>query len=406
MAAELQLGDESKLHMSNPFERRNLKTLLPKSAEQDIVGQDEYRDVPLAAINGQSGMQVRAAFDIDHDDEDRALVESLTSDGQRVPVLLAQTASGDSPQYTPLDGHRRIAALRHIGRSHVKAVVVRAATLEYDLISLTANVRKHLTPLEMAEALARLESEHSLKPDDVARRVGLTRSYVWRLRRLVKAPPAIREAVQANRISAHVAVALLKAPEEHQQAALELADSYQLSEPQVVRVLEESAKRKLTPDQAAQALLLISAPVNPSASELAPSLPASPEKRQSVGDGLGEATREAIVKYALEMFPEVTEEQAGGVAELVIDQPQPHKLAKAACLLILSNWEPIRAAEGAELSTHDPQVRRVVAMLDLCLELEGMLRSGTYSRECAPMLVGLMRRLLATKRLALKLEKE
>ncbi len=408
MTAELQLGDESKLHMSNPFERRNLRTLLPKPTETDTLGQDEYRDVPLPAISGQSGIQVRAAFDVDHDEEDRALVESLTSDGQRVPVLLAQTASGDSPQYTSLDGHRRIAALRHIGRSHVKAIVVHAATLEYDLISLTANVRKHLTPLEMAEALARLETQHSLKPDDVARRVGLTRSYVWRLRRLVKAPPAIREAVQANRISAHVAVALLKAPEEHQQAALELADSYQLSEPQVVRVLEESAKRKLTPDQAAQALLLIGAPENKpaSATEPAQSLPASPEKQQSLSDGPGEATREAIVKYALEIFPEVTEDQAGGVAELVIDQPQPHKLAKAACLLILSNWEPVRAAEGAELSTHDPQVRRVVAMLDLCLELEGMLRNGTYSRECAPMLVGLMRRLLATKRLALKLEKE
>ena len=129
MTAELQLGDESKLHMSNPFERRNLKTLLPKPTETDTLGQDEYRDVPLSAISGQSGIQVRAAFDVDHDEEDRALVESLTSDGQRVPVLLAQTASGDSPQYTSLDGHRRIAALRHIGRSHVKAIVVPGSQL-------------------------------------------------------------------------------------------------------------------------------------------------------------------------------------------------------------------------------------------------------------------------------------
>ncbi len=106
------------------------------------------------------------------------------------------------------------------------------------------------------------------------------------------------------------------------------------------------------------------------------------------------------------MFPEVTEEQTAEVAELAIDHAQPRKIVKAACLLLLSNWEPVRAIEGAELSANDPQVRRVVKMLDLCLELEGMFRSGTHSRECAPMLVGLMRRLLATKRMALNVDKQ
>ena len=110
--------------------------------------------------------------------------------------------------------------------------------------------------------------------------------------------------------------------------------------------------------------------------------------------------------YIRDVFPEVSEEQAAGVVELAIDHTQPRKIVKAACLLVLSNWDPVRAIEGAELSVQDPQVRRVMNMLELCLELEGMLRTGTRSRECAPMLVGLMRRLLATKRLALKFEKE
>ncbi|MCC6191667.1 MAG: ParB/RepB/Spo0J family partition protein [Anaerolineales bacterium] len=401
MTANLHLGDESKVHFSNPYERHQLRGRRAAPPTPGAESQDHYREVPLAEIAGQRSMQTRAAFDPQHDDEDQALVDSLASEGQLVPVLLAQSAGGDSPQYVPLDGHRRIAGLRHLARATVRAFIVHAATRECDLISLTANVRKNLTPLELAEALARLENEHKLTPDDIARRVGLTRSYVWKLRRLSTAPPSVREAVAEKRITAHLADALLRAPEGHQQAALDLAVNCQLSEPQVERVLEECAKNSLTPDQAAQALKLISAP------SVAPSPPAPVAAKQDRPNGQTvELTQEAIVAYIQDVFPEVTAEQAAGVAELAVDHDQPRKIVKAACLLLLSNWEPVRAIEGAELSERDPQVRRVVNMLDLCLELEAMLRSETKSRECAPMLVGLMRRLLATKRLALQFEKE
>jgi ParB/RepB/Spo0J family partition protein len=403
MAANLHLGDESKIHISNPYEQLNLKALRPTSPSHDAISHDHYQEVPLTHIVGHSPMQTRTAFDPDQDDEDRALVDSLASEGQLVPVLLAQSAGGDLLEYVPLDGHRRIAGLRHLGQATVRAFIVHAGTVQCDLISLTANVRKNLTPLEMAQALARLESEHDLKPDDVARRVGLTRSYVWKLRRLATAPPAFREAVAAQRLTAHVVDALLRAPTEHQQAAFDLAVTYQLSEPQVERILDECAKNNLTPEQAAQALRLISAP----GPAITPPPVAEPvTTREKPGVDPSEVTRESIVTYIQEVFPELTEEQAAGVAELAVDHVQSRKVVKAACLLVLSNWDPVKAVEGAELSTHDQQVRRVMAMLDLCLELEGLLRSASHSRECAPMLVGLMRRLLATKRLALKLEKE
>jgi ParB/RepB/Spo0J family partition protein len=402
MTANLHLGDESKLHLSNPYGRLNLKSRHPLPSNGGAAGQDHYREVPLADIVGQHPMQTRAAFDPHHDDEDQALVDSLASEGQLVPVLLAQSASGEPPQYVPLDGHRRIAGLRHLGRATIRAFIVHAETPECDLISLTANVRKNLTPLELAQALARLENEHHLKPDEIARRVGLTRSYVWKLRRLSTAPPAVREAVAAKRISALAADALLRAPAEHQPAALELAVNQRLSEAQLDRLLEACTKQNLRPEQAAQALHLIATPA-PTSAPPATQPATKPEKTKIQAD---ELTREAIVAYVQEIFPEVTEEQADGVAELAVDHAQPRKIVKAACLLLLSNWDPVRAIEGAELSARDPQVRRVVNMLDLCLELEAMLRSGTDSRECAPMLVGLMRRLLATKRMALNVEKQ
>ena len=413
MSTDLYLGDETKLRMPNRLGRLNVQELLSAQANQPAQpagNADEFREVPLEDVVVGPGMTlVRTGFDSADDAEDQALVESLKTDGQRVPVLLVEASTEQGRKYAPLDGNRRIAALRHIGHPTVKAVIVRAGTLDCDLISLTANVRKNLSPIELAHAVDRLENEHGLKPDDIAKRVGLARSYLWNLRRLTKTP-AVLAAVEANRIPAFVAFAVMRAPKEQQQRALELADACQLSEPQVNRLLEESKKNKLTLDEAAVKLNLALPPSDASKPEAptgAPSETNQPNKQSTAGQTpKPELTRDDIMEFVREICPGVTDEQAGDVADLALDHTQPRSVVKAACLLVLSDWEPVRAVEGAELSAHDPLVRRVVAMLDQCLELERLCREGGQSRECAPMLVGLMKRLVATKRLALQLEKE
>jgi ParB family chromosome partitioning protein len=414
MTTELYLGDESKLRMPNRFGRQNTPALHlahGTQASQTVADGEELRQVPLTAVAGQSPLQVRAAFDPDADTEDRALADSLKADGQRVPVLLVEAGSDSASQYTPLDGHRRIAALRYIGHPTVKAVIVRAGTLDCDLISLTANVRKNLTPVELAHAVDRLENQHGLEPDDIAQRVGLARSYVWQLRRLTKTPNVLT-AVQENRITANVAYAILKAPEDLQQKALELAEKGQLSEPQVSRLLAESKKHNLRLDEAANRLHIVLPITEPAQTSDPATASAQKDAIEPGSQGSArpaaqpEMTRDDIVAFVREICPDVTAEQAGDVADLALDHAQPRKVVKAACLLVLSNWEPVKAIEGAELSSRDPLVRLVVAMLDLCLELEGLVRGGGRSRECAPMLVGLMKRLVSTKRITLQLDKE
>jgi ParB family chromosome partitioning protein len=414
MAAELHLGDESKLRMPNPFERMNLQAWRQIQAGEVVhaaSSPDEYREVLLEAIAERGAWQVRARFDPEGDTEDKALVESLQADGQRMPVLLVESGEPGAARYAPLDGHRRITALRHIGVASVKAVIVRAGTLDCDLISLTANVRKNLTPLEMAQAIARLETQHGLKPDDIAQHVGLTRSYVWDLRRLMKAPLAIMQAVEAKRISAHAALALLKAPEDHQQKALEIVEANQLSVLQAERLVDEGRRHNLAPDEAAARLHLVIPPIPPSDTdkpEPAPSepTPAAPANGKKQSAPASETTQADLIAYIHEVFSEVTDEQAAGVAELAVEHVQPRKVVRAACLLVLSNWEPAKAVEGAELSARDRQARQIAAMLDTCLQLEELLRAGNPSRECAPLLGGLIRRLTATKRLALELKKK
>jgi ParB/RepB/Spo0J family partition protein len=417
MTANLHLGDETKLRMPNPFAKIDMQALRQaqaSQAESAPATTEEYREVRLDAIDGDSPMQVRAAFDPDGDDEDRALVESLRSDGQRLPVLLAESDATGQQHYVPLDGHRRIAALQHIGHPTVKAVVVHAETLECDLISLTANVRKNLAPMELAHVVNRLETQHGLKPDDIAQRVGLTRSYVWNLRRLTKAPQAIRAALEANRVTAHLAMTLLTAPEDQQQLLLELADTYQLSQPQVVRLLDEAKKNNLALDEAAARLHFTSSPIGETPPVSQPMATAETQQKREPRPEEAHTetrtpevapTREDIVAYVRNAFPEVDVERAAGLADLAVEHAQPRKVIQAACLMLLNNYDVTEAIEGAELSRREADIRRILSMLDMCLELEDLLRNNSYSRECAPMLAGLIRRLTATKRLALKLDK-
>jgi hypothetical protein len=43
---------------------------------------------------------IRAPFDPEHDDDDCALVDSLVSDGQRVPILLVEVPNSVPLEYT------------------------------------------------------------------------------------------------------------------------------------------------------------------------------------------------------------------------------------------------------------------------------------------------------------------
>ena len=133
MPAKLHLGDQSKIQMPNAFSPVSVEKL--RSAQglvqssTPVIG-EQYRAVKLSAVVGESPLQVRALFDPEHDDDDHALVDSLVSDGQRVPILLVEVPNSVPQEYTILDGHRRVAALRHLNRETAEAVIVRQETLE------------------------------------------------------------------------------------------------------------------------------------------------------------------------------------------------------------------------------------------------------------------------------------
>jgi ParB/RepB/Spo0J family partition protein len=133
--------------------------------------------IALSAIVERSRLQTRRAFDPERDAEDGALVESLRARGQDSPVLLEQLAGCVPAQYRLRDGHRRVDALRHLGCLRVEAVVVQEGTAESDLITLTANVRKNLSPMEWARAIQHLLAA-GMSAADIARKIGVSQPRV------------------------------------------------------------------------------------------------------------------------------------------------------------------------------------------------------------------------------------
>jgi ParB/RepB/Spo0J family partition protein len=245
-------GRFAPIHTPDVFGRGGADAVRKAQAALPVIG-EPYRSVKLGAIVRDSPLQLRAPFDPEHDEDDAALLESLASDGQRVPVLLVETPESQPPTFTILDGHRRIAALRQMGHETVKALIFNHESAEY-LITLTANVRKHLTPLQQARAISRLRERHGLTIEAIARRVGLSSRYITELRALLETDPAIQAALERGEIKAKTALALGQALREHQPRLAEIAAAHGLSEADARRLVARIQDTGETPEQAARVL--------------------------------------------------------------------------------------------------------------------------------------------------------
>lgn len=161
-------------------------------------------------------------------------------------------------------GERRWRAARLAGLDTVP-VVVRDYTDEDALrVQLVENLqREDLNPLDEAEGYAELMERGSLKPDDLVRLTGKSRSWVYSRLQLLKLGEPAKAAIAEGRIDASTALVIAKY--EHQQAekALQIALDNDFS----VRELEEELEfqfrkpapppprpepRELTPEEKAE----------------------------------------------------------------------------------------------------------------------------------------------------------
>ena len=139
------------------------------------------------------------------------LAASIREIGVLQPLLVRQLPDGS---YQLIAGERRWRAAQRAGLATVPAVVKTTDDMSSVEQALVENLhRQDLAPLEEAGAYQQLIDDFSLTHDDVAKRVGKSRSSITNSLRLLALPAAIQVFLADGRLSAGHAKALLGSPD-------------------------------------------------------------------------------------------------------------------------------------------------------------------------------------------------
>lgn len=198
------------------------------------------RNVPTDAIEANP-RQPRATFD---DDALAELADSIRAVGLLQPVVVRELRPG---RYQLVMGERRWRASTAAGLAEIPAIV--RSTPDDALLrdALLENLhREQLNPLEEAAAYRQLLEDFGATHDELAGRLGKSRSRVTNTMRLLNLPPAVQRRVAAGVLSAGHARALLALDDGEAQERLA---TRAVAEGLSVRAVEEevSATRRLRP---------------------------------------------------------------------------------------------------------------------------------------------------------------
>ncbi|MEH3054350.1 MAG: ParB/RepB/Spo0J family partition protein [Patulibacter minatonensis] len=174
----------------------------------------ELRELPVPLI-APNPDQPRRRFD---PDDLQALADSITAQGLLQPVLVRPRPGG---RYEIVAGERRWRAAQMAGQETIPAIIrerTNAETLEAALVENMA--RADLTPIEEARACAGLVEELGLSREEVAQRVGRSRSAVSNLIRLLDLPDEVIELLEEGALTEGHGRALLLAPDQSTRRSL------------------------------------------------------------------------------------------------------------------------------------------------------------------------------------------
>ena len=142
------------------------------------------------------------------------LSRSIKEQGVIQPLLVRRDGRG----YELIAGERRLKAAKIVGLSHVPVIVKTVTDTDLLEMSLIENIqREDLNPMEEAEAYHMLIIEFKLTQDQVAARVGKSRSAVANFLRLRQLPEQIKTSISEGTLSMGHARALLGAATSAQQ---------------------------------------------------------------------------------------------------------------------------------------------------------------------------------------------
>lgn len=183
----------------------------------DDPAQTPVTRLPIAALSPAQG-QPRMTFD---EEALQELAESIRSQGVIQPLLVRPFHTETATIYEIVAGERRWRAARLAGLDEVPVFIREMSDEDALTAALIENLqREDLNPLEEALAIQTLRDRLAGSQEDLAKRLGKSRSAVANALRLLQLSEPMREALRDGTLSPGHARALLALPEEPLREAL------------------------------------------------------------------------------------------------------------------------------------------------------------------------------------------
>ena len=263
---------------------KGLGALIPAEVSRDKSA--TLREVAIASIR-PNPLQPRTRFD---EEAMTSLASSIREVGVLQPVLVREAGDDD---YELIAGERRWRAARRAGLQTMPVLVQTVSDVHSLEQALVENLhREDLNALEEAAAFQQLVDEFDYTHEQVASRVGKSRTTVTNTLRLLQLPAGVQRALADGAISAGHARALLGTPDRTFQEDLA---KRAVAEGLTVRAVEESVRHHIQGTEPGA----VPAP-EPGSSDkangtvVARTAPSTPPSEPEVAAATGDATRRRL----------------------------------------------------------------------------------------------------------------
>lgn len=190
---------------------KGLEALIP---QLDVTDNDTVTSVSVGQLR-PNPYQPRRTF---NEEKLAELAQSIEQHGIIQPLVVRKSAVRG---YDIVAGERRYRAAQRAGLSVVPVVVRDFSDVELMEVAIIENLqREDLNAIEVAEAYSNLMNRCGLTQDELATRVGQSRSHVANMLRLLNLPNAVRDYVSRGTLSMGHARALLAVEDAEAQKQL------------------------------------------------------------------------------------------------------------------------------------------------------------------------------------------
>jgi ParB family transcriptional regulator, chromosome partitioning protein len=220
---------------------RGLDALIP--SKESFPQSDAIYQIALDKI-APNPHQPRTHFD---PQELADLAASIQEHGVLQPLVV--TPSGQADEYLLIAGERRLMAARQAGLETVPAILREAGHQDMLELALVENIqRADLSALDAAQAYQHLAEDFGMTHEEIAGRVGKSRTAVTNSLRLLKLPEIVQTALAEGKITEGHARALLALnTPQSQKAALQTILHHGLNVRQTEELIRKLSGKKPAP---------------------------------------------------------------------------------------------------------------------------------------------------------------